>query len=49
MDEFIIQIRFWPEGVNEELVKYVEKHGIDPDRVEIISEDEIVIHNPEED
>jgi len=44
--EIVIQVRFWPDGVNEELVKYVEDHDIDPANVEILSETEIIIHNP---
>lgn len=42
-----ILVLFWPDSVNELLVKYVKKNKINPSRVEIVNADEIVIHNEE--
>lgn len=43
-----VQIRVWSDGVNEMIVDWVNQNNIDYRLIEIVSEDEIIIHNPED-
>jgi hypothetical protein len=40
-----VQVLIWPDSVNQLLVEYVEENKIDPRKIEIVSENEIVIHS----
>jgi len=44
-----VQVRIWSDGVNEMIVDYVLRNKIDYRLIEIVSEDEIIIHNNPED
>lgn len=41
-----VAVRVWPDSVNELIVDYVVSNKIDIRRIEIVGEDEIIIHNP---
>lgn len=41
----VVQVRIWSDGVNELIVDWVNKQGIDYRLIEIRSENEIVIRN----